>query len=194
MGMEREGLAVSHQEMINRAKYGDVQAFSWIVEQYTGYLYAVIFPIVRDENTAEDILQETFWQIHRAFHQYSGGSFKSWAARIAVNKALDHRRRVSRVSEDLVAEVSGGDTGDLACPSAEDEISRRLGLSRLAGAVRNLPDVYRETFIRYHIEEKSYSEIALAEGISVKTVESRLYRARKLLRKELQAGSRGRSQ
>ncbi|MBE3518941.1 MAG: sigma-70 family RNA polymerase sigma factor [Firmicutes bacterium] len=206
-----EGLAVDREsQMVERAKSGDTQAFGEILDAYKGFLFAVILPVVRDPVAAEDVLQETFLKIYLSLPEFKGGNLRAWMARIAVNKAIDWRRRNARLRllespadipdgagwyrrqglavphdpERYVPELSGAArTAD--CPSAEDEFMRQLGMEWIAGAVRALPPVYRRTFLLYYAGGYDYESIAGREGVSVKTVESRLYRARKMLREAL---------
>ncbi|MGE5483455.1 MAG: RNA polymerase sigma factor [Ignavibacteriales bacterium] len=194
---ERGGLVVySEEQMIARARDGDVQAYTWIVETYKGLLLAAVMPIVGSEEAAEDVIQEAFLQIYRSLPQYAGGSFRRWAARIAVNKAIDWRRRIRRfVFEDEAPPLSetraGRRTG--IQPSAEEEALERMGLAGIASAVMSLTQVHRRAFLQHYVEGVSCAEMASMEGVSVKTIESRLYRARQILRKRLrESGGRNR--
>lgn len=175
-------------EIIRRAAAGDSQAFAHLVDRYKYFLLAVILPIVRDHAAAEDVLQETFLQIYRSLPAYAGGSLKAWMARIATNKAIDWNRRASRQRwEEPVADWQDLD-GARPLPSAEDEVLRRAGLAHLVEACAGLPPPYRQVFLRYYGAGKSYQELAAEAGVSVKTIESRLYRARRMLRKRLEEG------
>ncbi|HHY34458.1 MAG TPA: RNA polymerase sigma factor [Firmicutes bacterium] len=205
MAVDRES------QMVERAKSGDTRAFGEIVETYKGYLFAVILPVTRDPVAAEDVLQETFLKIYLSLPEFKGGNLRAWMARIAVNKAIDWRRRTARMRamesptgvpegagwsrrQGLTGVVHDGDrchpspsgaapAGD--CPSAEDEFMRQLGMEWIAGAVAALPPVYRRTFLLCYAGGYDYESIAKREGVSVKTVESRLYRARKMLKEAL---------
>lgn len=197
--------------MVERAKSGDTQAFGEIVEAYKGYLFAAILPVTRDPAAAEDVLQETFLKIYLSLPEFKGGNLRAWMARIAVNKAIDWCRRTARMRamespagvpdgagrsrrQGLTGVVYDGDhchagipgavpTAD--CPSAEDEFMRQLGMEWIAGAIAALPPVYRRTFLLYYAGGYDYESIAEREGVSVKTVESRLYRARAMLKEAL---------
>ena len=177
---------MSEQQWIDQAAGGDEQAFSRLVDRYKGYLMAVILPIVRDPVRAEDVLQETFWQVFRALPGYRGGSLKIWLARIAARKALDCKRREKRLREVPVASL--GEYGGRAARSAEDEYFGYADGARLAGLFNSLPPPYRATLAGYLVEGKSYRQLADESGITVKTVESRLYRARQMLKEQLKEG------
>jgi len=72
--------------------------------------------------------------------------------------------------------------------SAEDEVIYRETVANLQSLCRELPESYRRAFTGYYFDGKSYQELAAEAGVTVKTVESRLYRARKILREKLKEG------
>ncbi len=158
------------------------------MQTYKEFLLAAVMPIIGGEGAAEDVLQETFLQIYRSLPQYGGGSFRSWAGRIAVNKAIDCHRRNRRLvlrGETLVQDETPMSSREGVQPSAETEALERMGLLRLRAAVSALPPIYREAFLRHYVDGASCLDMASAEGVSVRTVESRLYRAREMLRRRL---------
>jgi RNA polymerase sigma factor (sigma-70 family) len=175
------------QDWIGQAAGGDEEAFALLVEQYKGYLLAVILPIVRDPDQAQDVLQEAFWQIYLALPRYRGGNLKVWLARIAAHKAIDWRRRQERRAGEVVL-ASPGECGTAAARSAEEEYLGRLSGARLAGLFNNLPPPYKATLAGYVLEGKSYRQLADEAGTTVKTVESRLYRARQMIKEQLKEG------
>ncbi|MEW5783760.1 MAG: sigma-70 family RNA polymerase sigma factor [Bacillota bacterium] len=173
------------QDWINKAAGGDDEAFSLLVKHYKGYLMAVILPIVRDPDQAQDVLQETFWQVYRSLPAFRGGELKVWLARIAAHKAVDWCRRAERRRAET-AFASPEEHGKAGTRSAEDECLDAMTRNRLTALFNNLPPPYRLTMAGYLFEGKSYRELAFEAGITVKTVESRLYRARQILKKQLE--------
>lgn len=172
---------------IERAAAGDEEAFADLIEQFKGYLMAAILPIVRDPSDAQDVLQEAFWQIYRSLPGYRGGNLKFWLARIATRKAIDWHRQQERRSRELLHH-SPGDMDSTTALSAEEEYLRRAAAGRLAALLRDLPPPYRATITGYFLEGKSYRQLAKEAGVSIKTVESRLYRARMLLKNKCREG------
>ncbi len=75
-----------------------------------------------------------------------------------------------------------------AHPSPEDEFLTKSGYASIAEAVDRLPPAYKDVFLQRYAEEKDCKSIASSEGISVRTVESRLYRARRMLKEALRQG------
>lgn len=172
---------------IRKAAGGDENAFGRLIDQYKGYLMAVILPIVRDPSEAQDVLQETFWQAYRSLSGYRGGNFKFWLARIATRKAIDWCRERERRRREIL-HYSPGELCSGSALSAEEEYLGRMAKHRLAEQLQSLPPIYRTTMTGYFLEGKSYRQLADEAGISVKTVESRLYRARKILKHGYEEG------
>ncbi len=174
-------------EWIERAAGGDEEAFTQLIDQYKGYLMATILPVVRDPVEAQDVLQETFWQVYRSLSSYRGGNLKFWLARIATHKAIDWCRERERRNRELLHD-SPGDLRPGSALSAEEEYFSHTAKGRLASLLQALPPPYRTTMAGYLLEGKSYRQLADEAGVSVKTVESRLYRARRILRNEYEEG------
>ncbi len=174
-------------ELIKRAVAGDENAFMQLVDHYKGYLMATILPIVRDPGDAQDVLQETFWQVYRSLPGFRGGNMKFWLARIATRKGIDCVRRREARSREFLHE-SPADLHAGAALSAEEEYFSNSAMGRVAALLQALPVPYRTTMTGYLLEGKNYHQLADEAGVSVKTVESRLYRARRILRHKYEEG------
>ena len=155
------------------------------MERYKNYVFAIIFPILRNKADAEDAAQEVFLKLYRSLPQYSHGSFKSWLGRISVNAAIDLKRKRERLGERCLEELP--DRYLTPEPSAEEEMLN-IEATNLENLCRGLPEKYRSVVYQYYVLEKSCSEIAMVQGVAVRTVESRLYRSRKLIKEKLREG------
>jgi RNA polymerase sigma factor (sigma-70 family) len=180
-----EGGVYLTREQIAQDASGE-KAFIQIVEQYKGYLMAVILPVVRDREQAQDVLQETFCQVYRSLPHFQGGNLKIWLSRIAVHKAVDFKRHQERLRKEMTAAAAGEQIP--AARSAEAEFFNREENYRLAAVLNELPPPYRLTLTGYFLEGKSYRQLAEEAGVTVKTVESRLYRARRILKEQMKEG------
>ena len=133
---------------------------------------------VRDPAAAEDLTVESFWRIYRSHARFDPArKFEPWARRIATNAALDYLRTVraeTELPEDLPSPA-------LPDPGISQELRRKT-----ARAFRRLPAKLQVTATLALIEEQPYQEIAEALGISTGAVKLRVFRALRLLRKELQ--------
>jgi RNA polymerase sigma-70 factor, ECF subfamily len=158
---------------------GDLEAFEQLFRDHQRQVYARIVRIVRDSAAAEDLTVETFWRIYRSRTLFRAeGNFGAWAHRIATNVALDHLRK-ARCETELPE--------DLLAPSAPDPAVSRETRARIRSAFANLPPKYRLVATLALIEEAPYEEIAAATGITVALVKVRVFRATRMLRKQLRA-------
>ncbi|TCZ71081.1 sigma-70 family RNA polymerase sigma factor [Paenibacillus albiflavus] len=165
---------------------GDQRAFGHLVKLYQTYIYRLVFSVVKNHADAEDITQEAFVQIYRSLPQYQSKGLKTWMSRIAINKAIDHRRKTNRLREDTMLDLV-----QLASPNLEHQHESPIEEQLLTKEARQLvhahlqeiPDNYREVVQAYYFDHKSYQMIAEEQGITTKTVESKLYRAKQWMRK-----------
>jgi RNA polymerase sigma-70 factor (ECF subfamily) len=164
-------------DLLERFSAGDLDAFEALFRQHQRQVYAWIVRIVRDSGIAEDLTVETFWRIYRSRARFDpAGNFGAWAYRIATNAALDHLRK-SRREIELPA--------DLPADSCPDTAVQHEARDRIRKAFAQLPPKYRLVATLALIEDEPYERIAGAAGISVSLVKVRVFRAVRLLRKEL---------
>lgn len=180
----------SIEQLVCRSRQGDQEAFCELVDLYKAYVFAIILNFVKEKDEAENIAQEVFLQIYRSLSQYRFQNFKAWAGKIALSKSIDYQRKKTRLRrEELFPEeewLKTISTADLAADLSRDDPERILlqqeRKERVQEVCLALPEVYRRTIQKYYLEEKSYQQIAVEEKVAIKTVESRLYRAKKLFR------------
>ncbi len=178
----------SDNELIDRHLGGDDEAFATIITRYQAYIFAIVLRFVSERQDAEDLAQEVFLQLYRSLPNKQEGELKSWIGKIAVNKALDWKRSQKRrqaLAECLEQICLAENRSD---SKIEQVILQREQEMLLHQLCRGLSPPYRRVVVKYHFEGKSYQTIAREEGISVKTVESRLYRARKMMREKWEEG------
>ncbi|MDP4096603.1 RNA polymerase sigma factor [Paenibacillus sp. P96] len=168
--------------IIARILRGEQSAFRELVEQYSRHVYQTAYSVLQDAKEAEDVSQETFVQVYTSLSHYRNEGFKSWLTRIAVHKAIDTKRRRSR----RTAEMTVADEALLVLPSREEDILGRLirqeRRSELAAKIETLPRQHKEVVTAFYIQGKSYEQMAEEMQVALKTVESRLYRARQWIR------------
>ena len=164
--------------LLNEFRQGSHVAFETLFRLHRHTVYGWILRIVRNPAAAEDLTVETFWRIHlaRARFEPSRG-FEGWARRIATRAALDWLRSVRPESE-LPEEQAAPAVAD---PAISAEIR-----SKTARAFQRLPPKLRIAATLAVIEEQPRKEVAEALGISVAAVKLRVFRALRLLRKDLE--------
>ncbi len=154
------------------------QAFADLFHKHQRSIYLWLWRIVRNPAAAEDLTIETFWRVYRAHARFdSTREFEPWARAIATHAAIDWMRR-RRPEEELPAEVPAPPRSD---PAISQEIRRKT-----AAAFARLPPKLRVAAILAVVEERPYQEVADALGISVGAVKLRVFRALRLLRKDLE--------
>ena len=164
-------------DLLERFAAGDLEAFEVLFRQHQTQVYAGIVRIVRDSGIAEDLTVETFWRIYRSRARFDpAGNFGAWAHRIATNAALDHFRK-SRHETELPA--------DLAADPQPDSAVQRETRDRIRKAFAQLPPKYRLVATLALIEDEPYEKIAAAAGISASLVKIQVFRAVRMLRKQL---------
>ena len=164
-------------DLLQRFTHGEIDAFETLVRQFQGDIYGWIVRIVRDPGAAEDLTIEAFWRIYRAHARFDPKRrFGAWARRIATNVALDYLKS-ARPQESLPTDFP-------ATASPNPGIQREVR-ERTERAFHQLPAKLQVTAILALIEEQPYKEIAEALGISVGAVKVRVFRALRILRREL---------
>jgi len=169
-------------DVLEQFASGDAAAFEALFRQYQGEVYGWIVRIVRDPAAAEDLTVETFWRIYRARSRFDPRrGFGPWARRIATNLALDHlsaQHSSTTLAEDCSPEC-------LRCSPPDPALAADVR-EKVAAAFGRLPIKLRAAATLAMIEETPYGDIAEALGISIGTVKSRVFRAVRLLRGDLQ--------
>ncbi|MEX0775568.1 MAG: sigma-70 family RNA polymerase sigma factor [Phycisphaeraceae bacterium] len=172
----------SDEELVQRARAGDRQAFHLLVERHAAGLYSVAALMTSRAMDAQDIVQETLLGAFQGLDRFRGeASVKTWLVRILAKQVARHRRHESyrrMASLDDAAAMDGNPR--LAVPAATGASDARLDLADLLG---RLPEDQRDVLVLRELEGLSYEEIAQALDIPRGTVESRLFRARQAIRK-----------
>jgi RNA polymerase sigma-70 factor (ECF subfamily) len=154
-------------DLVERCRRGDRRALLELVEAYQRPVWNAAYRILGNRDDAADVTQTTFLKVF------------SWIYRIAVNEAIDQLHR-SRQFDELV--------DDRASPAAgpEDQTGSGQLSRRVQEGLMELPEDYRVVLVLRHFSECSYEQIAAILRIPEKTVKSRLYSARQLLKERLE--------
>jgi RNA polymerase sigma factor (sigma-70 family) len=183
---ERRGRTITEEtDWIERIVRGDHDAFHLLMDKYSSYLFHVVYSVLRSTKDAEDVTQEVLLKIYASLPQYQHQGLKTWMTRIAVNRAIDYKRALERKREQLTDEVELllQDESLIANGVVEDEVLHSQLQQQVRDYLNIMPVNYRDVVIAFYIEEKSYQEIAAEQGVTLKTVESKLYRAKQWIRK-----------
>lgn len=137
---------------------------------------------MRNEKDAEDAAQEVFVKIFYALPRYNEQGIKTWITRIAVNHAIDLKRKEQRQAEKITKF-----TRELPIIQYDDSLDTILlakeQRERMRIRLKELPDHYKSVIEAYYLQDKSYKQIAADQQVETKTIEMKLYRARVWIRK-----------
>ena len=171
--------------LVRAAQKGDTSAFEELVARHRDKIYARAFSMMRNEEEAIDLSQEAWvkgWQRLAQFHGES--SFATWMTRIVINLCLDALRKQSRRRTESIEEMdeeSGGVERQLPVITVNptERLERGELRQRIDKALGQLSAEHRTVLVLHEFEEMEYKEIAKTVGISIGTVMSRLFYARR---------------
>ncbi|MEX0909167.1 MAG: sigma-70 family RNA polymerase sigma factor [Gemmatimonadaceae bacterium] len=183
-------------DVVLLAQQGRDAAFRELLRRYERPVFSLVFRMVRDRDTAEDLAQESFIKVLNNIDRYRPEfKFSSWLFKIANNVAIDHlrKRTVDTVSlEGSRYATTTAEAESTAIPVAskdqsalEEMESRELG-GAIEQAVAALRPEYRACILLRHVEDRSYEEIAATLDLPLGTVKTYIHRARHELRKALE--------
>jgi len=181
--------------LVTETLAGNQLAFQLLVERYQARMFSLVHHYTRNRVEIEDIVQDAFLKAFRRLDSFQRqSSFYTWLCRIAINTALDFQKRAGRnpvqATEDPELSM-GAEEGFRARTSAAVAPAPDAGLEREEIAaithrvLAELPEIFRTVLVLREFEDHSYQEIADVLGISIGTVESRLFRARARFRDKL---------
>ena len=176
---------MEEDELIQRAKQGDLDCFNRLVERYQREVYNLCLRMLGNTQAAEDATQDAFLSAFRGVGKFRGGSFRAWLCRIAANACRDQfrlqRRRPTTSLDTIPIELEF----DQRAPSPEEYALRQELGEEINRALAALPSDQRLAVILRDVEGLDYEEIAQATASSLGTVKSRLSRGRARLRHHL---------
>jgi RNA polymerase sigma-70 factor (ECF subfamily) len=164
------------KELVRRCLKGDLKAFEPLLERYQKPVFNIALRILSDTGDAADVTQSTFLKAYENLSSYNERyKFFSWLYRIAVNTSLNLLEQKRR--SDLL-----GDVDVVGTDSTEEQLHTAERVEKLEDAILNLSLDYRVVIVLRHFHDLSYEEIAVILDIPEKTVKSRLFTGRQLLK------------
>jgi RNA polymerase sigma-70 factor, ECF subfamily len=173
--------------LVQAARQGDMAAFEELVARHRDRIYARAYSMMRNEDEALDLCQEAWvkgWQRLGQFH--GEASFGTWMTRIVINLCLDQLRRQKRQRAESIEEMdqeSGGVERQMPVVTVNPTsgLERAELRQRIDRALGQLSHEHRTVLVLHEFEEMEYKEIAKTVGVSIGTVMSRLFYARRKL-------------
>jgi len=154
------------------------EAFEQIVFEYQNLVFTICLNIAGSSADAENLAQETFLSAYRSLQSFNGANFKSWLCRIAVNKSIDFKRKQSKILfvDDALPELHSQDDAQKILEQKEEK-------EKLTQILKDIPDKYSFVVKAFYYDGLKVKEIARQIKKSERTVETRLYRAKRLIKR-----------
>lgn len=171
--------APTDEEVVRRVLGGETELFEIVIRRYNQRLFRAARAILRDDDAAEDVMQEAYFRAFTKLGQFAGGAkFSTWLTKIAVYDALGRLRR-AKAEQELPETMHNRDNPERAAYGRELQ-------SAIERAIDSLPPLYRTVFVMRELEEMTVAETADCLNITPESVKTRLHRARALLRTRLE--------
>ena len=178
--------AEEDDELMSRLQHGEDRALDALMDRWQVPLRRFLYRSTQNEHDAWDLAQETFVGVYRHKEKFRrGATFSTWLFSIALNLCRDRARRgklrrAQPLEESLESDLRSRE------PSPDFSATQREMAEAVRGAVADLPEQLRSAVLLCEYEDLSQNEAAAVIGCSAKAVETRLYRARALLRRALE--------
>ena len=184
-------MEISDCDLMTSLAGGDDLALNRLMERWASRVAAFLYRMTGQREIAADLAQETFVKLYQSRNRYrADGNFSTYLFAIASNLAKNHarwRKRHPTVSLDASSGEGAGPTLHLVDPQAGpgETAQKTEAMTAVCKAFQALPPDLREAMSLFIHEGMGYAEIAVLMGCSGKAVETRIYRARQILKEQL---------
>jgi RNA polymerase sigma-70 factor (ECF subfamily) len=186
--------SLEDEDLVTHARDGDAAAYDELVTRYRGKIYSVVYGMVRNEEDAWDLAQDGFLKAWKNLENFRGQSkFYTWLYRIVTNMTIDWlRRKKNQPAAEFDDTVRSADFEPGAATAPKSAVNPRKAAQhgelggRIEEAIESLSPAHKAVVTLHMIEGFQYNEIAEMLDISLGTVMSRLFYARKKLQHALQ--------
>lgn len=169
------------ERLIERFLSGDEEGFEMLVKKYQNHVVNIVYSLTGETQDADDIAQEVFIKVYKNLGSFSKkAKFSTWLYRITVNTTYNHLKKEKRYVPSDYRKDS-----DVFKKIPLEDLERGELKELIRKSIEKLPFKYRTVIVLKEIEGLSYKEIAKSLGCRIGTVESRLFRARYMLKKIL---------
>lgn len=156
------------------------EQFASCIKQYERLIITICLSFTRNYFDAEDLAQQTFLSAYQNYESFDGNNLKAWLTTIAANKCKDYIKSKARTTVSLSEKEYEylEDKGD----SPEETVVKKNAMERIQNICNKLKEPYRTVAISYFCKDIKLSHLAKETGQNIKTLETQLYRAKKLLK------------
>ena len=183
--------AKTDDQLVAEFRSGDKESFEELISRYSEKAYSLASRMCRNQEDAEEVLQDVFTTVYRKLDKFQGkSSFSSWLYRVTVNASLMKLRKNRQDKSIPMEDALPDDEHTLILQTSEADLSDEITLRKevssvLEEAIHKLPDDYRPVFILRDIDGLTSKEVGKILGLSIPAVKSRLHRSRLMLRRRL---------
>jgi RNA polymerase sigma factor (sigma-70 family) len=183
-GEVRQMEHLTDEQIVCQIQQGHTEAYRDLVERHKSYIYTLVYRMVEHRETAEDLTQEVFVKLFRSLHHFRGDAkFTTWLYRLTTNLVTDYLRSLKRKPyEALLDKVKGWFIEMREQP--EERLLLKEEQEGMQQLLSDMPDKYRLILYLYHYKQLSYQEMYEVTGLPIKTLESRLYRGKAMLKEK----------
>lgn len=179
---------LSDEDIVARVRGGDVGLYEILVRRHNQRLYRAIRAVLRDDSDVEDVMQQAYIDAYRHLDQFRGDAkFATWLTRIAVNRAIRSGRGARRGL--ALVPPAADETAIEQAPASGVDPEHAMYAHELKtvleSLIEQLPETFRVAFVLREVEGLSTAETAACLSINEDTVKTRLHRAKRLLRDQL---------
>jgi len=181
--------AADDAAIIERSRRGETEAFETLMAKYANLVGSIAYNIVGDVHVAGDITQDTFLKVYKNLHNLEDPRrFKGWLCSIVRTTCVDYLRkeRIKPASLEKIAEDGVEPQGEfLGAVFKQTSTELEELREKILHIVNGLPKIYQQIILLRHLRKMTYREMSDFLGLPIATIESRLYRARLMLKDKL---------
>jgi RNA polymerase sigma-70 factor (ECF subfamily) len=186
----RQGTAAADDAaLIERSRRGETEAFESLMAKYANLVGSIAYNIIGDVHVAGDITQDTFLKVYRNLENLEDPRrFKGWLCSIVRTTCVDYLRkeRIKPASLEKIAEDGVEPQGEfLGAVFKQTSTELEELREKILHIVNGLPRIYQQIILLRHLRKMTYREMSDFLGLPIATIESRLYRARLMLKDKL---------
>lgn len=178
------------QKLIKKVVSGEKKAYEELMRKYNKKIYNYILKMVREEETAVELTQDFFLKVYKLLYTYNFiYKFSTWAYRICYNLVIDHIRKNKTYIASLEKDVSVKgmmETENYVKEDGLDLLEKEEIKKYIWKSLNGVSEKYRELILLRYINDLKYNEIAEITKLPIGTVKNRIFKAKKLLKREIE--------